>query len=221
MSALTARAILFDMDGVLVDSRAVVERAWRWWAAGHGLAAEPLLRVAHGRRTSDTLREVCPDLATPEEVARLDGAELRDFEGIVAVPGAQELTASLPRTSWAVVTSAGRTLALGRLAAAGIDPPDWMVTSDDVPRGKPAPDGYLLAAARFGAEPADCLVVEDTPPGIAAGRAAGMRVVALTTTYEPDRLAGAHLVVTDLRGLSVTATGAGLAVHRAGEASRA
>ena len=210
---LTAAALLFDLDGVLVDSRAVVERTWRRWAARRGLDAGPLLAVAHGRRVSDTLKEVLPHLDPAPEVAWLDAAELEDLEGVVAVPGAAALLASLPDHRWAIVTSCSRDLAARRLARAGLDPPQLLVTSDDVKQGKPAPDGYLLGARRCGAAPAACLAFEDAPAGIAAARAAGCRVVALGTTHAPAQLGGAETVVSDLRSVTVVA-GAGELVVR-------
>jgi sugar-phosphatase len=201
--ALTAAAILFDMDGVLLDSRPVVERIWRRWAGRHGLSAESILRIAHGRRTRDTLRAVAPEFATDEEVAWLDAAELEDFDGIRPIAGAQALIAALPSGRWTVVTSAGRELATRRLAAVGLALPEHAVTSEDVQRGKPASDGYRLAAERLGVSAADCLVVEDAPPGIRAGHASGARVVAVTTTHPPEALADADLFITDLNALHV------------------
>ncbi len=207
-----ATALLFDLDGVLVDSRAVVERTWRRWAARHGLDAGPLLAVAHGRRVSDTLKAVLPHLDPAPEVAWLDAAELEDLEGVVAVPGAAALLESLPDRRWAVVTSCSRELAARRLAHAGLALPPLLVTSEDVTRGKPAPDGYLLGARRCGAAPAACLVFEDAPPGIAAARAAGCPVVALGTTHAPAQLGGAEAVVPDLRSVTVLSGTAGLVV---------
>lgn len=209
---LRAAALLFDMDGVLLDSRPVVERTWRRWAARHGRSAEPMLKIAHGRRTSDTLRATAPELATREEVAWLDAAELEDFDGIVAIPGARALLSSLLPSQWTVVTSAGRELAERRLAIVGIGLPRHAVTSEDVERGKPAPDGYLLAAARLGVRAEECLVVEDAPPGVQAGRAAGARVIALTTTHPPEALGDADHVVPDLLSLRVTPDAGGLEV---------
>jgi len=202
---LLADAILFDMDGVLLDSRPVVERTWRRWAARHHVAVEPILRVAHGRRTWDTLRAAVPELATREAVAWLDAAELEDFEGIRPIPGARELLGTMPPARWTIVTSAGRELAARRLAAVGLALPESAVTSEDIPRGKPAPDGYRLGAARLGANPQACLVIEDAPPGIQAGKAAGARVLALTTTHAPEQLGGADLVLADLRCVRVAA----------------
>ncbi len=200
------------MDGVLVDSRSVVERTWRRWAGRHGLDAEGLIRAAHGRRTMETLREMAPALAFADEVAWLDAAELEDFAGIVAVPGAVDVTGTLPEDRWAVVTSAGRELAERRLATAGVRVPPVLVSSEDVSRGKPEPDGYLLAARRLGQQAGRCLVVEDAPPGIAAAGAAGMRVLALSTTHPAEGLA-ADRVIPDLTRLRVTAAGADLLLH--------
>lgn len=209
---LRAAALLFDLDGVLVDSRAVVERTWRRWAARHGLDAGPLLAVAHGRRTRDTLKAVVPHLDPAPEVAWLDAAELEDLEGVVAVPGAAPLLAALANGRWAVVTSCGRELAARRLGRAGLPLPPVLVTSEDVARGKPAPESYLLGAQRCGAAPGACLVFEDTPPGIAAARAAGCRVVALGTTHAPAQLGGAEAVVPDLRSVALLLDSGGLVV---------
>ncbi|HEU4761330.1 MAG TPA: HAD-IA family hydrolase, partial [Gemmatimonadales bacterium] len=200
---LTAAAILFDMDGVLLDSRPVVERTWRRWAERHGLSAEAVLRVAHGRRTRDTLQVVAPDLATDQEVVWLDAAELEDFAGIRPIAGAHALVASLPSDRWTVVTSAGRELAARRLAKVGLTLPAHAVTSEDVQNGKPAPDGYLLAAARLGVSTAECVVVEDAPPGIESGRACEARVIAVATTQPREALTAADLIISDLDSLVV------------------
>jgi sugar-phosphatase len=197
------------MDGVLVDSRVVVERTWHRWAARHGIDPAPLIAVAHGRRTRDTLRLVAPHLALDEEVAWLDAAEAEDFEGIVAIAGAEKLLTALPSGRWAVVTSAGASLARRRLERAGLPLPFTLIASEDVAVGKPAPDGYLIGAERMGVHAARCLVVEDAPAGVAAGRAAGATVLGVTTSHSEHQLAGAALVVPDLRGVRVT--------HAAGE----
>lgn len=186
------------MDGVLLDSRPVVERTWRRWAARHGLDADALLAVAHGRRSRETIGEQAPHLDLAREVAWLDAAELADIAGIVPIPGAAPLIAALPPGSWAVYTSCGRELARRRLACTGLPEPRVLIASEDVARGKPAPDGWLLAASRLGVATADCLVVEDAPPGIAAALAAGARVLAVTTTHPAARLGGAARIVTNL-----------------------
>ena len=183
---------------MLVDSRAVVERTWQRWAARHGVDPGPFLRIAHGRRARDTLQAIDARFARDEEVAWLDAAELTDLAGLRAVPGAVKFLSALPDTARAIVTSCGRALALERLTAAGVPVPALLVTSDDVVNGKPAPEGYRLAAHRLGVDPGACLVFEDAPPGIAAARAAGCRVVGLTTTHAAEELEQADVLVPDL-----------------------
>jgi sugar-phosphatase len=201
----TCDAILFDMDGTLIDSTAVVERQWRRWARGHGLDPAPFIARAHGRRTIDTLRELAPRFATEEEAAAFDEEEAADSVGVVPVPGAGALLSLLPAGRWALVTSATKALARGRMAAAALPMPEVVVTAEDVERGKPDPAGFLLAARQMGASTSRCLVFEDTPAGIEAGRAAGMTVIAIATTY-PAIVLQAARVLPDLRG--VVGTGA-------------
>lgn len=195
-------AVLFDMDGTLVDSRQIVERIWLHWAAEHGLPAADILAVAHGRRTLETMQLVAPHLATPEEAARLDQLEAEDEGHETAIPGAAALLAALPPDRWAVVTSAGHQLALRRLAAVGLPLPRVLVGADDVAHGKPAPDGYLRAATALGVTPARTVVLEDTPPGAQAGRAAGATVIGLRTTF--PTVAGCDFLVPDLRAIRVS-----------------
>jgi mannitol-1-/sugar-/sorbitol-6-phosphatase len=180
---LDCDAVLFDMDGTIVDSRAIVERTWLGWATEHGIPVEAALKVAHGRRTFETMQLLAPEVATPEEAARLDALEEEEEGGEAAIPGALELLSSLPRDRWAVVTSAGRALALRRIARVGLPTPAIVIGADDVVAGKPDPEGYLEGARRLGVDPRRCVVFEDTPPGAEAGRSAGARVVGLTTTY--------------------------------------
>ncbi|HLZ45876.1 MAG TPA: HAD-IA family hydrolase [Gemmatimonadales bacterium] len=194
---LRSTACLFDLDGVLVDSRAVVERTWHRWGERHQLDVAPLLRIAHGRRARDTLQAIIPRLATDAEVAWLDAAELEDVEGLTPVPGAREFLASLPIGCWGIVTSCSRALAELRLSSVGFAVPRMIVVSGDVKHGKPAPDGYRLGAERLGVAPADCLVFEDAPPGVAAARAAGARVIGITTTHPAGDLRDAVTTVPD------------------------
>lgn len=194
---LRCSAFLFDLDGVLVDSRAVVERVCRAWALRHGLDPVKVTRIAQGRRARDTVRAVAPHLDIAREVQWIDDAELADVDGLHEVAGVREFLTTLDAGSWAVVTSCGPDLARLRLSSVGLPIPEVLVTSSDVLDGKPAPDGYRLGARRLNQEPERCVVFEDAPPGIAAGRAAGARVIALSTTYQDADFSGAEAVVPD------------------------
>lgn len=206
MTTFACRALLFDLDGVLVDSTACVERTWRRWATRHQLDAEAVLRAAHGRRTVETVSLVAPHLDRDQEVAALAAAEAEDVAGIAEVHGARALLGTLPTGAWAVVTSGVRVIAESRLRLTGLPLPAVMVSADDVARGKPDPDGYLAAARRLGVRPAECLVVEDAPAGIDAARRAGMRVVALTTTHAVAALSAADVITTALATIEVAVT---------------
>jgi sugar-phosphatase len=193
--------VLFDMDGTLVDSRQIVERMWLLWAAEHSLPPDAVLAVAHGRRTYETMQLVAPALATPAEAARLDALEAEQVGEVTAIPGAAALLAALPRDRWAIVTSAGRQLALSRLASVGLPGPRILVAAEDVRAGKPAPDGYLLAAEQLRIPPERSVVLEDTPAGVEAGLSAGAVVVGMRTTYPTlDRCA---VLVSDLTAVHV------------------
>ena len=177
------RAVLLDMDGTLVDSDAAVERAWRSWSAEHGVDPDRAVEVGHGRPAEATIRLLLPHLSDPQVVAAAErDHELQydDLADVVAMPGADRLLSTLDRRGlpWAVVTSADHRLAKARLTAAGLTPP-LLVTVEDVRRGKPDPEGYLLAAARLGVDPTACLVVEDSAAGLEAGRRAGAVTAAL------------------------------------------
>ena len=187
-------AVLFDMDGTLVDSTICVERQWHRWASRHGLDGGRILAMAHGRRNTDTMREVAPHLHIEEEAARFDAEELEERDGIVAVGGVGALIHALHAEEWAVVTSAARRLAEIRLECAGLPIPAVLISAEDVRQGKPHPEGYLEAARRLGVAASQCLVVEDAPAGLQAGRAAGMRVLGVTTTFPASRLEGAPWV---------------------------
>jgi sugar-phosphatase len=203
MHEFRCRAILFDLDGVLVDSTACIERHWTRWATQHGLDPALVIRAAHGRPTVETMREVAPHLAAEEETARLEAAEASDTGGVMAFSGAAELLRSLPEGSWAVATSGTRRTATNRLAQTGLPTPKVLVTADDIRQGKPHPEPYLLAAKGLGLAAEDCLVVEDAPPGVASARAAGARVVAVTTSHRADELAAADAIVSQVQDLRV------------------
>jgi sugar-phosphatase len=198
-------AALFDMDGTLVDSSHCVERTWRLWAEKHRLDLDALLSISHGRQNYETIRLIAPHLETPEEIAFLVRAEEECQEGIVAVPGARALLDSLAPETWAVVTSAWRSLAELRLQCAGLPVPEVLVTADDVTRSKPHPDGYLAAASRLGVAPSACIVVEDAPAGVEAAHAAGMPVIGITTTFPRTRLA-CDLCIDDFHAVSIRVT---------------
>src|SRR5207253_3106028 len=203
MELLRCSGFLFDLDGVLVDSRAVIERTCRRWAMRHQLDPEKVLRIAHGRRTRDTVQVAAPHLETDREAAWLDAAELTDVDGLSAVPGSKQFLDALPAGSWAVVTSCGRALAELRLTSVGLPIPRIVVTSEDVSQGKPAPDGYRLGAKRLGLDPTACIVFEDAPAGIAAARGAGTRVIALTTMLAAPGLVGADATIPDFTAIHV------------------
>jgi HAD superfamily hydrolase (TIGR01509 family) len=193
-------AVVADMDGVLLDSSAPTTRSWRAWGARRGVDGEAIQAANHGRPVGAVLAEHVPEAELEGEVEFLSRAETIDTDGVVAFPGATDVLA-LASQRVAVATSASEPLARARLAAAGLPVPEVLVTSDQVAHGKPAPDPYLLAAERLGVDPAQCLVLEDAPAGIAAGRAAGMTVWAVTTTHDGDELAAADRVAAELAQL--------------------
>ena len=189
------RAVIFDLDGILVDSTAVVERAWRWWAEGHGLAVAEVLAIAHGRPSRDVVLELAPDLDSEAEARRLDGWEAEHSRGMMAMPGAAECLMTARRDAWAVVTSGSRELATARLDAAGLPLPRVLVTADDVEHGKPHPEPYQRASRALRVLPTSCLVVEDSPAGIAAAKGAEMTVLAVSTTHQASALQEADVVL--------------------------
>ena len=193
---MTFAAVLSDLDGVLVDSGDAVERVWREWAVERGLDPDDVGRASHGVPGRQVIERVAPELDAAAEASRVD--RLHAATGGSALPGAAELLATV--SPLAVVTSCSPPLAAARFAAAGLTPPSVLITSDLTPRGKPFPDPYLAAASALGVEPGRCLVIEDAPAGIAAARAAGMAVWAVTTTHSASELAADRLAA-DVRAL--------------------
>jgi sugar-phosphatase len=201
------RAILFDLDGVLVDSAERVEKTWREWAARHRLDADLVLAAAHGRRTVETVALVAPDLSMDEELRALETSEATNSDGVYEIAGARDLLQLLPLNRWAVVTSGIRAVAEFRLRYTGLPQPDIMICAEEISRGKPDPEGYLAAAALLGFSPADCVVIEDAPPGLEAAKAGGMRAIGIATTYPVERLVGADFAVARLSDLKVESLG--------------
>jgi sugar-phosphatase len=194
-------AILFDLDGVLVDSAECVRRVCMAWANARGLDPDRVWRFAQGRRVQETVRGMAPNLDVEAETAALVAIESTTTDGLYPVPGANSLLASIPTGSWAIVTSGHRAVARLRLMHVGIPLPEVLVCADDVQNGKPNPEGYLTAARRLGFAPDRCVVVEDTPAGIDAARAAGMRSIGVAGTFGREMLAHATTVVDALASL--------------------
>jgi sugar-phosphatase len=209
MLTINCSAILFDLDGVLVDSTGSVDRQWRAWAREKGIDEQKVIDVAHGVRTIEVIRLVAPHMDAEVEAQRLEEREANDHDDVTTMPGAVELVESIPAGRWGVVTSGTRLLALARLSWAGIPLPGVLVTAEDVAFGKPHPEPYLRGAELLGVKPADCLVIEDAPAGIQSARAGGMKVMGLTSTYEESGLQGADAVVNRLAQIKVGRDGAG------------
>jgi sugar-phosphatase len=203
-------AVLFDLDGTLIDSTGVVERTWRRWADEYGLA--PGWLPPHGVPAKQVLADVVPAADVAAALARVSAIELSDVDGVVLLPGAADALAALPADRVAIVTSGVAALAELRTAHTRLAVPPVVVTADDVPVGKPDPAPYLLAARRLGVDPARCLVVEDAPAGLAAGRAAGCATLAVATTHPVVEL-DADTVVPDLAAVGFSADPDGIRVR--------
>ena len=212
MTQIRCSALLFDMDGVLIDSTPAVARVWRNWAVDHGFNPEEVVARAHGRPSIATIREYLPDADHEVENRIVERCEMEDLEGVVPLPGAQELLAALPANRWTIVTSCTRALAEVRLRAASLPTPKSLITATDVVNGKPHPEPYLKAATILGFSATECVVVEDAPAGIRAGKAAGARVIGFPTTSEQLQLkgAGADWVVENCSAISISGSGRGL-----------
>jgi sugar-phosphatase len=203
MPSFRCDAILFDLDGVLVDSTPCVTRVWAAWARKHGLDPEYVVHVAHGQRTIETVRQVAPLLDAQRETDEIEQLEIGDTEGLRVLPGAKELLTALPPDRYTIVTSGTCRLATKRLQVAGLPVPSTMITADDVTRGKPDPEPYLAGARALGREPRTCLVFEDAPSGIRAAKSAGMAAIGVMTTYPPGQLLEADAIVSSLSAVKV------------------
>jgi mannitol-1-/sugar-/sorbitol-6-phosphatase len=209
MTLFHCSAILFDLDGVLVDSTKSVSRQWRMWAEERQVDPEEVLRVAHGVRTIEVLRIFAPYLDPEAEVRRLENREAEDIDGIAAMPGVFALLDSIPPGRWCVVTSGTRHLATKRLQHANLPVPKILVAADDVVKGKPDPEPYLKGALGLDAQAGECLVIEDAPAGIRAARAAGMKAIGLASTFKAAELAEADAVARGLAQIQVRSSAGG------------
>lgn len=200
MISILCRGLLFDMDGVLVDSTPAVARVWSGWAREHGFDPEAVVKQAHGRPSIATIRELLPRGDHRAEDREVERRELQDVADVIALPGAVEILRTLPPNRYAIVTSATRRLAEVRFRAAGLPIPEHFVTAGNVKRGKPNPDPYLMGAESLRLPPSDCIVIEDSPSGARSGKAAGARVIAVRTTANDEDLiqAGANWIIGDL-----------------------
>ncbi len=214
MVTIRCRALLFDLDGVLIDSTPAVTRVWHRWAAEHGFDPETVVRMAHGRPSRTTIRELLPSADTDidGEDREVERREMEDLDGVVLLPGARQLLHLLPPERWTIATSCTRPLAEVRLRAAGLPIPKTLITSSDVNIGKPDPEPYLKAAAELGFAASDCIVVEDAPAGVRAGKAAGARVIAFLTTMIRRDLeeAGADWIVQNCADITASSDDDGL-----------
>jgi mannitol-1-/sugar-/sorbitol-6-phosphatase len=207
MPIFSCSAILFDLDGVLVDSTGAVDREWREWARRKGVDGDAVMAIAHGVRTIEVIRRVAPHLDADAEAWEIENEEASDQHGVRVMPGAVALVNSIPEGRWGVVTSGTRLLASARLRFCGLPVPKVLITADDVEHGKPHPEPYLKGADRLGFKPEDCLVIEDAPAGIRSARAAGMKVIGLASTYPASKLGEADAVVAGLAQIQVSGDG--------------
>ena len=200
LSFLACAAVLFDSDGVLVDSDDSVRFAWTRWATTYGLSPDEVLPMVHGRRSIETVRLLIDGSLRSEALAMIDRFELEDAVRVAVMPGADALVRSIPRDRWAVITSAVTALARARLSAARLPDPPVLVAAEDVVNGKPDPGGYLAAAKATHASPADAVVLEDSAAGVQAARLAGVKYVVGVGERALDT--DADVVVQDLRALN-------------------
>jgi mannitol-1-/sugar-/sorbitol-6-phosphatase len=214
MTQVQCAALLFDLDGVLINSTPAVARVWRQWAIEHGFNPEEVVSRAHGRPSLTTVTEYLPQADHQKENREVERREIADLQGVVPLPGSLDLLASLPADRWTIVTSCTRALAEVRIKAAGLPLPKKMITSNDITRGKPDPEPYLKGANVLGFPPAACIVFEDVPAGVRAGRSAGSKVIAFTTTVRDSVLcdAGANWILRNCSDVRVDSYGDNLSL---------
>jgi sugar-phosphatase len=207
MTTFECAVILFDLDGVLVDSTGSVTRQWQRWAEENGIDPQKVVEIAHGVRSIEVIRTLAPHLDATAEGLRIEKREAADQEGVAVMPGAAALLKAIPDGRWCVVTSGTRYLATSRLKLAQLPTPNVLVSADDVSKGKPDPEPYLMGARLLGMNPAECLVIEDAPAGIRAAHAGGMKAIGITSTYPASGLQEADAIVQKLAQIKVKSSG--------------
>jgi sugar-phosphatase len=198
------KGILFDMDGVLVSSIGSVVRCWRRWAKMYEIPDADTYEVPHGMRAIDIVKSLRPDIDPEEGLRVIEDMEIEDTADLIVLPGVKKLLESLPPERWAIVTSATKRLMLGRLKVAGLPVPERIISGDMVERGKPDPEPYRRGAALLGFRADECIVVEDAPSGVGAGKAAGCRVLGVLGTHSDEELKKADWIVGSLEEMMVT-----------------
>lgn len=204
-------AILFDLDGVLVDSTRSVDRQWRLWAEEMKLNPDEVMKIAHGVRTIEVVRRVAPHIDADAEVVRIEKREAEDQDGVARMPAAADLLSTIPTDRWAIVTSGTKYLASARVRVGKLPTPKVLVSAHDVIQGKPHPEPYLRGAQLLGINPTECVVVEDAPAGIRSAHAAGMKAIGLTSTYPASELAEADAIIKSLSQIEVQNGATGMA----------
>ena len=211
------KGLLFDMDGVLISSIGSVRRCWRRWAAMYGVPNADTYEVPHGMRAIEIVKQLRPDIDPIEGLRVIEDMEIEDTEDLKVLPGVKALLESLPADRWAIVTSATRRLMLGRLEVAGLPAPERIVSADDVERGKPDPEPYRRGAELLGCTPHECIVVEDAPSGVGAGKAAGSRVLGVVGTHTIPELHEADWIVLSLESVAAKSGNGGLEIQFSAE----
>ncbi|MCI0554212.1 MAG: HAD family hydrolase [Anaerolineae bacterium] len=200
---INCKAILFDLDGTLIDSAARIQRLWQTWEQRHGIEPESIFQVMHGRRAGEIIQMFAPYLHVENEVRDVESDEVSDMNGVQSYAGTLELLSELLPQQWAIVTSGSRQVTEARLRHVKLPIPSVFITGEDVSLGKPAPDGYLLAAEQLRVKPIECVVIEDAPAGVKAGKAAGMHVIAVTSTHVHAELQEADAIIRQLADIKL------------------
>lgn len=209
------KAILFDLDGTLIDSAARIRRLWQTWGERRGIEPESIFQVMHGRRAGEIIQMFTPHLNVDNEVQDVESDEVSDMHDVQAYEGALEILNSLSKEQWAIVTSGSRQVTEARLRHVKLPIPSVFITSENVKVGKPAPDGYLLAAQQLHVPPMECVIIEDAPAGVKAGKAAGMHVIAIVSTHTRGELQEADMILQQLADLKLSKRNDGITIHAA------